>query len=88
MSLPSDVTLKMEDMEWSVEEESNLTIGEKITNITFHSRLNTLVAVTSEFCVKIVDLQSGVTLQKSNLAGNKCLNINGSAAVSHVNTPK
>ena len=88
MSLPSDVTLKMEDMEWSVEEESNVTIGEKITSITFHSRLNTLVAVTSESCVKIVDLQSGVTLQKSNLAGNKYLNINGSAALSHEETPK
>ncbi|XP_041468480.1 baculoviral IAP repeat-containing protein 6-like isoform X2 [Lytechinus variegatus] len=53
---------------WSVEEDGSLSVGEQTVGIAYHPRLNTVLAVTAEPSIKVLDVNSGVILKKSSLS--------------------
>ena len=63
----------MDSAEWSVVKDGSLYLGEQITALTYHPKLNTILAVTGGPYVRVVDVNSGVTLQKSALSGRRKL---------------
>ncbi|XP_033629629.1 baculoviral IAP repeat-containing protein 6-like isoform X3 [Asterias rubens] len=58
----------MDMAEWSVVKDGSLHLGEKTTALTYHPKLNTILAVTGGSNVRVVDVNSGVSLQKSTLS--------------------
>lgn len=56
---------------WSVEEDGSLSVDEQTVGIAYHPRLNTVLAVTAEPSIKVLDVNSGVILKKSSLSGEK-----------------
>ena len=61
----------MDMAEWSVVKDGSLHLGEKTTALTYHPKLNTILAVTGGSNVRVVDVNSGVSLQKSTLSGKE-----------------
>ncbi|XP_077994932.1 dual E2 ubiquitin-conjugating enzyme/E3 ubiquitin-protein ligase BIRC6-like isoform X2 [Glandiceps talaboti] len=59
----------MAAMEWSVSQDGCLSVGEQTCSVTFHPKLNTVLAVTHDSTVQVIDVNSGVVLQKSTLSG-------------------
>ncbi|XP_038074812.1 baculoviral IAP repeat-containing protein 6-like [Patiria miniata] len=58
----------MDMAEWSVVSDGSLYLGEETTALTYHPKLNTILAVTGGSNVRVVDVNSGVTLQNSTLS--------------------
>ena len=59
----------MAAMEWSFVEDGSLSVGEQTVDLAYHPKLNTVLAVTEEPGLRVLDVNSGVTLQKSTLSG-------------------
>ena len=59
----------MAAMEWSFVEDGSLSVGDQTVDLAYHPKLNTVLAVTEEPTVRVLDVNSGVTLQKSTFSG-------------------
>ena len=59
----------MAAVEWSFVEDGSLSVGEQTVDLAYHPKLNTILAVTEEPGLRVLDVNSGVTLQKSSLSG-------------------
>ncbi|XP_064603703.1 baculoviral IAP repeat-containing protein 6-like isoform X3 [Liolophura sinensis] len=57
--------------EWFVGEDGCISVGEPTASVTYHSSLNTIIVVTKEPALKVIDVTSGSLLQKSNLSACK-----------------
>lgn len=57
--------------EWFVGEDGCISVGEPTASVTYHSSLNTIIVVTKEPALKVIDVTSGSLLQKSNLSGRQ-----------------
>jgi len=55
--------------EWLVGEDGCLSVGQPTDSVTYHSTLNTILVVTKEPAVKVLDATSGSVLQSSNVSG-------------------
>ncbi|XP_072169396.1 dual E2 ubiquitin-conjugating enzyme/E3 ubiquitin-protein ligase BIRC6-like [Diadema setosum] len=53
---------------WSVEEDGSLAVGEQTVGIAYHPRLNTVIAITKEPSIKVLDVNSGIIIKKSSLS--------------------
>ncbi|XP_022103686.1 baculoviral IAP repeat-containing protein 6-like [Acanthaster planci] len=68
---PNVTSLNMAAMdmaEWSLVKDGRLYLGEETSALTYHPKLNTVLAVTGGSGVRVVDVNSGVTLQNSTLS--------------------
>lgn len=59
----------MADSEWFVGEDGVLSVGGPTDSVTYHSGLNTILVVTKEPAIKVLDVTSGLLLKKSDLCG-------------------
>ena len=55
--------------DWFVGEDGCLSVGEPTDSVTYHSALNTILVVSKEPSVKVIDVTSGFVLQSSNVSG-------------------
>ncbi|XP_071961824.1 dual E2 ubiquitin-conjugating enzyme/E3 ubiquitin-protein ligase BIRC6-like isoform X2 [Antedon mediterranea] len=60
----------MAAMDWRIIEDGSLSIGEKTRGISYHPKLNTLLVVTEDSSLQVLDVNTGVILQKSTLCAD------------------
>ncbi|XP_033127778.1 baculoviral IAP repeat-containing protein 6-like isoform X2 [Anneissia japonica] len=60
----------MAAMDWLILEDGSLSIGEKTRGISYHPKLNTLLVVTEDSSLQVLDVNTGVILQKSTLCAD------------------
>lgn len=58
-----------EDEAWTLREDGYLNADVELTKIVYHPPLNVIVICTSSGAARVVDVNSGVVLQKSDLSG-------------------
>ncbi|KAG1667328.1 Baculoviral IAP repeat-containing protein 6 [Nymphon striatum] len=58
--------------EWFYFEDGSLALNDSSESIHYHPNLNIILVITKEPAVKVIDVNSGCLLQKSNLSGTFC----------------
>lgn len=69
VSMAQDVSKKMAEEPWILNEDGYLNADTDIKEIVYHPTLNVILLITKSGVVKVLDVNTGVVLQSSNLSG-------------------
>lgn len=67
--MAQDVFSKMAEDQWLLKEDGYLNADTDLNKIVYHPSLNVILICTKAGIVRVLDVNSGVVLQSSNLSG-------------------
>lgn len=71
--MAQDVFSKMAEEPWLLNEDGYLKVDTDVKEIIYHPSLNVILICTNSGVVRVLDVNSGVILQSTNLSGKKML---------------